>query len=216
MKKKFISRKVIAAGVACALLMLACSVFSEPTPAEPTEVEQEPVATESPHSIELPEPADSPEPIATEEPLETPTPAPVGVPVSSGSYEVTVIKAVKLDRLYPGGKYSYTPKPGNIIIDTGVKVSNLTGSQASVKWSNVYVVEETGDAWYPTFGSYKESGKELDPFSLGISENTINGDDVISFKGDIYLRLIFLLTDNAPTTFLFGFEDSPYIEITIK
>ncbi|MCJ7433872.1 MAG: hypothetical protein MUO77_10330, partial [Anaerolineales bacterium] len=125
MKTKFISHKVIAAGIACVLLILACSVFSTPTPAEPvgqpTEVEQEPVATEPPQPIETPEPT-------AEEILETPTPAPVGVLVSSDSYEVTVIKAVKLDRLYPGGKYSYTPKAGYMIVDTGVKVRNLTGS----------------------------------------------------------------------------------------
>jgi hypothetical protein len=218
MKTKFVSRKVIAAGLACLLLMLACNVFTGTTPAaepvdQPTEVEQVPVPSNTPKSLE---PVNTPEPTATQETLATPTPAPVGVAVRSDSYEVTVIKAVKLDRLYPGGKYSYTPKAGNMIVDVGVKVSNLTGSQASVKWSNVYVVEETGDAWYPSYGTYKESGKEIDPFSLGISENTIVGEDVITFKGDIYLRLIFIVADNDPTTFVFGFDDSPLIEITIK
>ena len=76
MKTKFISHKVIAAGIACALLMLACSVFSGTTPAEPvsqpTEVEQVPVASNTPRSINSPEPVNTPEPQLTDTP-ETPS-----------------------------------------------------------------------------------------------------------------------------------------------
>jgi len=70
MKAKFISRKVIAAGIACALLILACSVFSTPTPAEPislpTNTEQLPVASNTPRSINSPEPVNTPEPKPTD------------------------------------------------------------------------------------------------------------------------------------------------------
>jgi hypothetical protein len=202
------------------LFMLACvggtvatsAPVAAPTDAAPTTVVVPTVAapTELPPVATL-----APEPTATEIQA-TPTPAPVGVPVRSGSYEVTVLGAVKLGRFYPGGTLLYTANPGNIIADVGVKVSNLTGSPASVKWSNVYVVEKTGEAWFPFYGSYKESGKKIDPFSLGISDKATNGDDLITFNGDIYLRLIFIVTDNDPTTFVFGFDDSPLIEITVK
>jgi hypothetical protein len=194
------------------LFMLACvggtvatsAPVAAPTEAPPTvaaPTEAPPVATSAPEATEV---------------LATPTSAPIGVPVKSASYEVTVLGAVKLGRFYPGGKSLFTAKPGNIIVDMGVKVSNLTGSSVSVPWKNVYVVEKTGDAWFPFYGSYKESGKKIDPFSLGISDTATNGDDVITFNGDIYLRLIFIVKDNDPTTFVFGFDDSPLIEITVK
>jgi len=208
MKSKFISYKVIAAGIACILLILACNGGATPAPVS------QPTVAAAPTEAQL-EATSTPEPTATEVPA-TPTPAPVGVPVKSASYEVTVIGANKLERLYPGGTLLYTAKAGKIIVDVGVKVTNLTGSSASVKWGNVYVVENNGDAWYPSWGSYKESGKKIDPFSLGISDKTTNKDDLITFSGDIYLRLIFVVTDNAPTTFVFGFEDSPLIEVTVK
>ena len=76
MKTKFISLKVIAAGIAYTLLILACSVFSTPTPAEPislpTNAEQLPVASNTPRSIKSPEPVNTPEPPPTEAP-ETPS-----------------------------------------------------------------------------------------------------------------------------------------------
>jgi hypothetical protein len=77
MKTKFISRKVIAAGIACILLMLACSIFSGTTPAaepvdQPTKVEQVPMPSNTPRSINSPEPVDTPEPEPTEAP-ETPS-----------------------------------------------------------------------------------------------------------------------------------------------
>lgn len=198
-----------------AIIVLACSAITggatsvpeatnPPVQAMDTAVVVPPTATDPPTV--------APEPTAT---IES-TPAPVGVPVKSEKFEVTVIGAVNLERIYPGGTYLYTPNAGNIIVDVGVKVSNLTGSSVSVKWENVYVVEQNGDAWFPTWGSYKESGKKVDPFSLGISDANINGDDVITFNNDIYLRLIYIVTEADPTTFVFGFDDSPLIEIVVK
>jgi hypothetical protein len=157
--------------------------------------------------------------VATSAPVAAPTEAPPTVAAPTEAPPVAtsaVLGAVKLGRFYPGGKSLFTAKPGNIIVDMGVKVSNLTGSSVSVPWKNVYVVEKTGDAWFPFYGSYKESGKKIDPFSLGISDTATNGDDVITFNGDIYLRLIFIVKDNDPTTFVFGFDDSPLIELIKK
>jgi hypothetical protein len=197
-----------------ALFVLACSLVtgggsSTPVATAPPKVADTAVAP--PIATDLP----TLEPTATEVPV-TPTPAPVGVPVKGGSYEVTVIKAVSLKKLYPGGTLVWTPKAGYMIVDVAVKVTNLTGSSASVPWKTVFVTEKTGDSWYPNYGTYKESGSGIDPFTLGISETNINGDDVITFNGDIYLRLIFMVKDYNPTTLMFGFGDSPLIEIVIK
>jgi len=77
MKTKFVSRKVIAAGIACILLMLACSIFSGTTPTDepvdqPTKVEQVPVASKTPRAINSPEPVNTPKPQPTDTP-ETPS-----------------------------------------------------------------------------------------------------------------------------------------------
>jgi hypothetical protein len=76
MNTKYISYKVIAAGIACTLLILACSVFSTSTPAGPvtlpTNSEQLPVASNTPLSINSPEPVNTPEPKPTDTP-ETPS-----------------------------------------------------------------------------------------------------------------------------------------------
>jgi hypothetical protein len=76
MKTKFISHKVIAAGIACALLALSCKVFTGTTPVAPislpTNAEQLPVASNTPRSINSPEPVNIPEPKLTDTP-ETPS-----------------------------------------------------------------------------------------------------------------------------------------------
>jgi hypothetical protein len=72
MKTKFISYKVIAAGIACALLALSCKVFTGTTPSAPislpTNSEQLPVASNTPRSIKSPEPVNTPEPKPTDTP----------------------------------------------------------------------------------------------------------------------------------------------------
>lgn len=220
MKTKFVSRKVIAAGIACVLLMLACKVFTGTTPAEPvsqpTDVEQVPAPTDTPRSINLPEPTNPPRPTATEKILATPTPAPVGEAVRSESFEVTVVNARELNRVYMGDFYYY-PKAGQMFVEFIVKVSNLTGSKASVPWENVYVIEDTGDAWYPNWGGFKDvkTGKTVDGSTIGVNE-IVDGKATLDFEEDVFLRLIWFLTKKDKTTILFGFDDSPLIEFTVK
>ena len=159
-------------------------------------------------------PTRTPEPTATL----TPTPAPLGVPVKTDSYEVTVVGAVDLKRIYPGGKYLYTPNAKYMIVDIGVRVRNLNpGQTISMPWSEVYVVEENNDSWYALWGSFEEvsSGSEIDPFTLGISDQEINGDDTFSFTQDAYFRLVYILARESTKNILFGFGDSPMITLTI-
>ena len=197
------------------LISMACGAATLAATATPVP----PVATNTPLPTKTPPAATktSLPPTETEIPA-TPTPAPVGVAVKSDSYEVTVIDAVKRDRIYPGGKFLFTPLHGYMLVDIGVKVRNLTGSPASLSWGDVYVVDSNGDGWAPNWGTYQEvsAGKKFDPLTLGLSEKETDPAGKITFNNDIYLRLIYHVLNNAPTTLLFGFGDSPLIEIVIK
>ncbi len=153
-------------------------------------------------------------PAATEIPS-TPTPAPVGEAVRSESFEVTVVSARELNRVYMGNYYYY-PKADQIFVEMVVKVSNLTGSEVSIPWENVYVIEESGDTWYPTWGGYKavKTGRTVDGSTIGVDE-IVDGKATLVFEEDAFLRTIWFLTRDDPTTILFGFDNSPYVEITI-
>jgi hypothetical protein len=162
-----------------------------------------------------------PEPTATLEPTATvmPTPAPVGFPVQSESYEVTVLKTRRLDSgVHTGDGYYWTANPGNVFVELEVKVTNLnSGTTVSVPWSHVFVVESEGKSWYPNWGGAKAvaSGKNFSPSSLSVS-SIKDGDVTISFKEDLYLRAIYVVAEGDPTTVWFGFEDSPPIEVVVE
>lgn len=196
------------------MIILACSGGSLATP---TAV---PTVTPTTAPSKTPLPTNTPRPTSTPRPTETqiPTPAPVGEPVLGEGIEITVVDAYDRDRIYPGGSYLYTPNPGYMIIDMGVRIRNLNpGQTVSVPWNQVYVLEDNGDGWYPIWGSSKfvESGKTYDPFSIGISSNQIDGDEIISFENDAYLRLVYIVTDSNQHI-LFGIGASPKIELTLK
>jgi hypothetical protein len=186
-----------------AVVILACGLFS-PSVASPTAT-----PTQAPRDTATPRPT------ATTRPTETlpPTPAPVGIPVPGSDIEVTVVDVIARDRIYPGGVYLYTPKAGFQILDFGVKVHNLKpGSTQSIKWSNVYIVEENGDSWYPIWGGAKmvASGATFDPFTIGISEKELVGEDSFQVEEDTYLRLVYIVQSDPPQSILFAIEDSPF------
>ncbi len=201
-----------------AMFVLACAALTGGGTSAP-----EPVVTNPPETIEpvagpptATEPPNvAPGPTDTDVPI-SPTPAAVGEAVRSASYEVTVLQARELSRVYMGDYYYY-PKAGQLFVELIVKVSNLTGSKASVPWKNVYVVEDTGDAWYSNWSGYKavSTGKKVDGASIGVNE-TVDANVTIDFEDDVYLRMIWFLSKKDKTTILFGFDDSPNVEITIK
>jgi hypothetical protein len=174
-----------------------------------------PVPTNSP----VPTNTDVPTPIPTETPLPTatlvPTPASVGESVRSASYEVTVLGAKELKRVYMGDYY-YSPLAGQIFVEVVVKVSNLTGSEAKVPWKYIYVKEESGDIWYSNWAGFKaaNTGKKVDSAAIGVND-TKDGTGTVDFQEDVYLRMIWFLT-NKDKTVLFGFDDSPQIQIVIE
>ncbi len=197
-----------------AVLILACSGGSIVASATET-----PSATSTTISTNTA----TPPPTATPRPTKTPfpTPAPKGVSIKAGDFSFTVVDAVSLRRIYPGGQYLFTPNPGYVILDVGVRLENKTSGEAiSIPWENVYITEQNGDSWYPYWGSYKpvESGTEMDPFTIGISSNEIVGTELISFTGDAYLRLVFIVGDNnnQPVPLMFGIGDSPETELLVE
>jgi hypothetical protein len=127
---------------------------------------------------------------------------------------MTVLEARELKRVYMGDYYWY-PNPGYMFVELTVKVSNKKDFPVRVPWQNVYVVEEDGSSWYPYWAGYKavESGKTVDGSSIGVNE-IVDGADTINFEEDVMLRLIWLLVEKEKTTILFGFDDSPQVEIS--
>jgi len=140
----------------------------------------------------------------------------VGVPVRNDSYEVTVLNARELKRVYMGNYYWY-PNPGYIFVELIVRVSNLSKFDAHVRWENVYIAEEGGESWYPWWGGYQavETDKEVDGSSVGVDE-IVDGSVTINFAKDAVLRLIWIVAKGEKTTILFGFDDSPNIEIILE
>jgi len=196
-----------------ALFALACAAVPLGATATPV-----PTNTPLPTNTATPKPTATPLPTETNTPL-PPTPAPMGVPVQSDLYEVTVLNARRLDSgVHTGDGYYWTANAGKVFIEIEVKVSNLqSGSNANVPWSSIYVVESNGDAWYPNWGGFKAvaSGKSFAASNLSVS-GIDDGAATLPFTDDLYLRLIYVVTESDPTTVLFGFDTSPMIEVIVK
>ncbi len=216
-KERFVKAFIFSLAV---MFVLACSLFTgSGAPAEPAQQQQQqqesspPVA---PTDTPLPPPTKTPLPKPTDTPL-PPTPAPMGQAVRSDSFEVTVVNARTLNRVYMGSYYYY-PKEGQMFVELVVKVTNLTGSPASVPWKNVYVVESSGDSWYPNWAGFKavKSGKTVDGAAIGVDDPG-DGSKLIEFDQDVFLRAIWFVSKNSgKTELLFGFDDSPNIVIVVE
>ena len=189
-----------------------------------------PAATETPVPTNTPQATDTPLPTATATPKPTstkkptatpipptPTPAPIGVPVTYNSLEITLLDIVPHSQIVTGGTYYYYSKPGETFIDLAVRVRNLEpGNVVQIPWSYIYVIEPKG-IWYPLYGETKrvDLGTEFDPFNLPIKFE-VNGDNIVEFDDDTFMRLIYYVADDAEQTILFGIEDSPLIEFQLK
>ena len=189
---------------------LACSSLA---PAIPTATVM-PTETSVP-STNTPVPTFTPRPTATL----VPTPAPIGSSVTYNSLEITVLDVVNRESMHfgnvlDGWETFYKPIAGHYLIDVGVLVRNLKpNSFTSVTWGHIYIVEENGDSWYPGWGKAKtvEIGTKFDPLTMGLSSRNLSADDLVDFKNDTYLRLIFSVVADPKLTVLFGIEDSPMI-----
>jgi hypothetical protein len=214
MKTKLLSSIALAV-LPFVIISLGCTVSNPvPTPTFPIPTR---TATPIPPTRR---PTSTPLPTATPQP----TPAPVGAPVPYGSLEITVLDVIKRQSIHFGdvaGGFEtfYEPLDGYFIIDVGVLVRNLEpGNFVQVKWSDVYILEENGNAWYPNWGQMQtvSPGRKVDPFSIGLSSNDVNGDEFIYFENDTCMRLIFSVQNDPEQTILFAIKDSPYIRFQVE
>jgi hypothetical protein len=212
---------IISAFLVLLAVTLACAggATAEPTALPPTPVPPTKTPTPIPPTKK---PTSTRPPTATLEP----TPAPIGFPITYTyrSLEITVLDVINRESVHFGdiaGNWEtfYKPLEGHFLIDVGVLVRNLKpGNIVRLKWSNVYIVEANGDAWYPAWGKTKtvSVGKQVDPFIIGLSSTNLNGEDFIEFDNDTYLRLIFGVVNDPKQTILFAIEYSPYISFQVE
>lgn len=214
--RKASSSPMVSTSLVLVLVSLACGGQLQAT--TPSEA---PAATAVPPTVApTSQPTSSPEPTATVEP----TPAPLGVAVTHGSLEITVLAAVNRPKMYIGdiqGRHYvyYYAKAGQRIIDVAVLVHNLSaGTPVSVKWKNVYITESNGDSWYPYWAKAQTAASNniSDPFSIGISSDDVNGESSVEFADYTYLRLVWLLKSAPDDTLVFRIEDSPLIAFQVK
>ena len=153
----------------------------------------------------------------------SPTPSRMELAVQNSSLEVRVL-AIETPYIVDlnmaanlSNELVFTPGAGNIFLTLGVKVSNLTDSDISLKWADVYLVNKYQDKWYPVWGAYEKSNVIIDPLTIKIVEfDQVSPDydpDAHLYLGDNgYLRVIFRVPkDNL--YYFFGITDVPLIEI---
>ncbi len=204
-----------------AVFVLACNALAggnQPAAeVPPTEEFSAPPVVEETQAPPEPEPA----PVETEAPTEAPpAEAPsgaVGDTITGDLYEVTVTDARELKRVYMGNYYYY-PKDGQMFVEIIARVSNLSGSEAAVPWENIYVEEENGDAWYPTWGGYKAvaAGKKVDGASISVNQIT-DGKEEVKFDEDAVFRMIwFVNRDTNKTSLMFYFANQAKVEVIFE
>lgn len=205
----FVISIIAAVSLACAVLSLAPTATPEPTATNTPEPSPTVTATATKR------PTSTPRPTATAVPP-TPTAAPVGVTVSNQDYDVEVIKVRKLGSVYLDRNYVWMANPGYLFLELGVKVTNKKSVQRGVSWQNIYVVEQDGKSWYPGWAGFRtaKSGQTINPATI-IFAPIEDGTALVQFDDTVFLRLIWTIKDNNPSTVYFGFDNSPWIEVTI-
>lgn len=197
----------------CLIPSLACSTFTKLSATATVPPTETSVPFITPTSTL--KPTSTPLPTATTI-LPTATAAPVGVPVSNSDYTVEVIKVRKLGSVYLNSNYVWEANPGYLFLELGVKVTEKRDGIVSLPWQNIYVIEESGDAYFPGWGGYQEieSGSNINPTEI-IFEQINDGYKEILFSDEVLLRVIWTVKDNNPSIVLFGFDTAPLIEVVI-
>ena len=197
------------------LLLSACS-SAEPRPVQALADEPTVQVIVAPTDTASPLPTDTSVPAS-------PTASRIEFPVGNASLEVRVLEVEKPYHVNLGwdanlGKdLSFTAGAGQMFLVLGIKVTNLTGSDITMKWTDLSIVNKYQDKWYPTWGAYQKSNQGIDPHSVEILKyDQVNPDfdpDAHFYVGDNgYVRVIFQLPKDNLYYFL-GFADLPLIEI---
>ena len=136
--------------------------------------------------------------------------------VTYGSIEITVLDVYRHDRIVPGGAYYYTPNPGYMIIDLVVKIQNLGNTPPSIKWGDLHVIEQDGERSNTEFAGFRRTGKGERVNPLEIQYDSVSQNSPLEFNYAIYLRVIFVIKDKTEQIILFGIQDSPLIQFTVR
>jgi hypothetical protein len=159
-------------------------------------------------------------------PASSPTPSRIEFPVQNDSMTAQIMGVETPFRVYlgkdavQGTDLFFSPGEGNFFLGLGIKVSNLTGADIPLKWSDVYITNKFQDRWYPVWGTYEDTNSTIDPLGVEIlAFDQVNPDfdpDAHFYVGDNgYVRVIFQLPkDNLH--YFFGISDLPMIEINWK
>lgn len=153
----------------------------------------------------------------------SPTASRIEFAVSNGSLDVKVVEIKKVYNVYlgedpvSGQEIRLAPGAGNMFLDFGVKVNNVTGSDVPMKWSAIYLSDKQGNKFYPTWGGYRATGTIVDPLTMEILKyDKVHPDydpDAHFYIGAAgFVRAIFNLPRNN-LYYFFGFGDLPQIEI---
>lgn len=152
-----------------------------------------------------------------------PTPSRMEFAVENANLVVKIMDIGKPHQVYLGvdnnlgTDITFTPGEGNMFLEVGVKVTNLTGADIPFKWTDIYLVNKYQDKWYPVFGAYKGTNSALDASTVEILQyDQVHPDfdpDAHFYAADNgYARMIFRVPrDNL--YYYFGFSDLPLIEI---
>lgn len=206
-------------------VLLGSSLLSACTAAAAKPVEALAAATAT---VEVSAPLLIPTAIPTEISAETnvpasPTASRIEFPVQNDRLEAKILDVEKPYRVYLGwdsylGKdISYTAGAGYFFLDIGVRVTNLTGSDLPLKWTDVYLVNKNQQIWYPTWGAYEQTNEAMDPLAVEIVKYDqvhpdFDPDAHFYLSHNGYLRAIFRIPkDNL--YYFFGCADLPQIEI---
>jgi hypothetical protein len=191
-------------------LLQACGGKAQPATTLP------PRSTYTPTAIVTSTMAPTSTPVPTATDIPTSTPAPLGKVVRNGSLEITVMDVNRHDNLIPGNGYRYWAKTGYIIIDLIVKLQNTGSDPASLKWSDLYVIDGSGYHRDLLFGGSQKASKKERVNPLAIDYQDVNGRTEITVSDTVYMRAIFIITDKPQQSVLFGIGDSPLIGFTVK
>jgi hypothetical protein len=173
---------------------------------------------DAPAEVDTPSQEPTAEPTATFIPA-SPTPSRIEFSVQNDRFEVRVVEVERPTHVNPGGGTVFTPGEGYMFLGLGIKVTNLTGADVPLKWSDIYLINKYQDKWYPMWGAYQKTNKVLDPLTVEILEfevhPEIDPDANIFMSDNGYLRAIYRLPkDNL--YYYFGFADLPLIEINYR
>ncbi len=206
--------------VLAVIFLLACGISSEQMTATAVIAKvQTQTAAPTLTPTFTPTATSTPRPTATPKPTQTPTSVPVAIggTIKYNDLEITLLKVLTHPQVVVSSHYYLDAKDGYIFIDALVLVRNRGDSASGMTMGEIYVTDEDGKIWMPSFGGSQtvKLEKSFNPMTI-IKWNRYSGSEVVTFesKKDTYLRLIWPVREYQ--NLLFGIRYSPQFAFSIK